>query len=97
MSLLAALLQLRIRASSAHMEPLLGMISPRMQMWGIPELARSSLRCITFDAGSELCSMGEIEEHYCCPAPTAPDSPGATTGEILLQSGTTGEILLKRD
>lgn len=49
----------------------------------------------TFDAGSELCSMGEVEEHYCCPAPTAPENPGATTGEILMQGGTTGEILLK--
>jgi hypothetical protein len=49
----------------------------------------------TFDAGSELCSMGEVEEQYCCPAPTAPENPGATTGEILMQGGTTGEILLK--
>jgi hypothetical protein len=41
----------------------------------------------TFDAGSELCSMGKIEEHYCCPNATASENPGAITGEILLKSG----------
>ena len=58
-SLLVAPSRLRTRASSARMEPLPGMISPRMQMRGIPGLARSSSRCIQLLTPDLSCARWE--------------------------------------